>query len=250
MKYSICITTFKDRFDLLKNLIKSLRDFTDSDIFIAVNGQANQKFCNNYRREVLTLCRNYQSIYPIFFLEPRGLSKMWNTLIAHSSTENNLMLNDDVEITTGDFDSFCKENQPKIIGTINYNFSHFLVNKNIFHDMKGFDERFLGFGNEDTDFKYRYASKYKQKIPNFMVHGMRNLDSQLFDSGVINRSGSKYSEFNNTFFLYGQNPKYIKSDDGDIAVDTFVFPVKKNLEEEPQYIYENFFKENKHKLYK
>jgi hypothetical protein len=250
MKYSICITTFKDRFDLLKNLIKSLRNFSDSDIFIAVNGQANEKFCNDYRREVLALCSNYESIYPIFFLESRGLAKMWNTLIAHSGTENNLILNDDLEIKAGDFDNFCKSNKPEIMYTINYSFSHFLVNKNIFHDMKGFDERFLGFGNEDTDFKYQYGSQHKNMIHNCQVYGIRNLDSKIHDPEVRKMPGSKYSRFNDDFLILGKNPKYVKSDDGDGGFGAFWdFSVKKNLDDEPQYIYENFFQENKHKLY-
>lgn len=250
MKYSICITTFKDRIGLLKKLIKSLRDFSDSDIFIAINGQANQTFCNDYRREVLALCSNYQSIYPIFFLEQRGLAKMWNTLIVHSGTENNLMLNDDVEITRGDFDSFCKQQQPNPICTLNYSFSHFLVNKNIFHDMKGFDERFLGFGSEDTDIRFQYYLKYKKGVPNLPLHGIRNIGVHTFDPGVKNVKGSKYSAFNNLFLIWGENPKYSKSKDGERGIDVWTFPVKKNLDEEPQYIYENFFQENKHKLYK
>ena len=133
--------------------------------------------------------------------------------------------------------------------TFNNTFSHFLISKDVFHEMKGFDERFLGFGYEDTDFRFQYYLKYKEGIPNFMLHGIKNLDVKTFDSGVKNDNGSKYSKFNNDFLIWGKNPKYTKCDDGGRAIDVFAFPVKKNLDEEPQYVYEKFFKDNKAGLY-
>jgi hypothetical protein len=93
-QFSIGITTFSKRFSYVETLVSQLRTYTGADILISVNGDYNKNFNNEYRKKILSLCSNYDNIYPIFFPEQRGLSKLWNTLIVHSKTDWCLLLND------------------------------------------------------------------------------------------------------------------------------------------------------------
>ena len=102
MNYSVCITTFSLRFHFVETLISQIREYTNSDILLAINGNYLLDFDEEYRQKILSLCQKYERIFPIFFPEQRGLSKLWNTLVVHSKTDWNLILNDDVEITLGE----------------------------------------------------------------------------------------------------------------------------------------------------
>ena len=53
-----------------------------------------------YRKNILNLCLLYENVFPIFFVEMRGLSKMWNTLLIHSTKDDLLILNDDINVTS------------------------------------------------------------------------------------------------------------------------------------------------------
>ena len=66
-QFSIGITTFSKRFSYVETLVSQLRTYTDADILISVNGDYNKNFNNEYRKKILSLCSNYDNIYPIFF---------------------------------------------------------------------------------------------------------------------------------------------------------------------------------------
>ena len=104
MKLTIGITTFSKRFDMLSKLIGQIRTYITDPIVVVVNGEqqipggCSVNFDDNYRKKVLELCSSYNDVYPVFFIEMRGLSKLWNTIINTSITNDILLLNDDIEV--------------------------------------------------------------------------------------------------------------------------------------------------------
>jgi hypothetical protein len=248
MDYTICITTFSRRLEFVQKLVSQIRTYSDCDILIAINGDYKVEFDENYRCKMLGLCLRYKRVFPIFFPEQRGLSKLWNTLVIHSKTDWCIVLNDDVEIIGKEFFEeiliHCDKDVPAIY-TINLSWSHFLVHKTLLHDMMYFDERFLGFGSEDSDFAWRYFEKYKKWIENKQLHGIENVTSNIRDENVLS-SGGKYSAFNHNLLCGENHSKYVPDQSG-VAV-LFSHPVRKVLEDSIQYPYEEFFLKNKNLL--
>lgn len=245
--YSICITTFSKRFNLIEKLVSQIRSFTNTDILIAINGDYTLEFNNDYRKKMLNLCSSFDNIYPIFFPEMRGISKLWNTLVIHSKQDWCLVLNDDIEITTNDiFEKlfFILDSDPNIYLINNQvegqGFSHFIVHKKFLDAVGYFDERFLGFGCEDGDLLWRYEEKYQRPIQILQIHGILNLRDGSRDEN-IQPENTKYTKFNKDFCMQ----KYIP---GDGAVGSFGQKMKRVIPDESQYPYEKFFKENIQKL--
>jgi hypothetical protein len=247
MGLTIGITTFSKRFGLLSKLINQIRavNLTDN-ILICINGEQNGKFDNKYRKDILNLCLKYDNVYPIFFIEMRGLSKMWNTLIINSNEENVLLLNDDLEIYDNkifeNIKSHINSNQFNGFTRINQSFSHFLVNKKTIDNLGYFDERLLGFGEEDGDIYFR-CLKNNVRIYDIYINGFNNLVSNIRHENVKSGIG-KYSKFNRDY-IYTQ--KY-QTDFNSPYRGMFDTPMKELLENENQYPYENFFNKNKYNL--
>jgi hypothetical protein len=247
MNYSVCITTFSKRFNFLETLVSQVRSFSNCDILISINGDYKQEFNNEYRKQVLNLCLKYDNIYPLFFTEQRGLAKMWNELVIHSKTDWCLMLNDDVELTQ---DEIFSQTIPSLgdkpdLRRINGSFSHFLIHKVCLDELGYFDERLLGFGEEDGDIFYRYIETYNSWIQELYVHGFTNIVSDIRDENITAGVG-KYTKFNRDFSFLNENPKYVSVSEGISGL--FGVPMSKNLKDEQQYPYEKFFRENKYKL--
>lgn len=246
MNYTIAITTFSKRITLVENLLQQIRKFVDNKIILVINGERNGDFNEEYRTRVLQLSLKYKNIYPIFYIEMRGLSKLWNTAIIASDEDNILMLNDDIEILSDDI--FVKTEHH--IGTDDYtglskfnsSFSHFIINKHVIDNVGYFDERLLGFGEEDGDITYRFLKKNIQ-IKNISVTNVVNLVSDL-RHGHIKPGIGKYSEFNRNF-IYGQ--KYKPTQTGQLR-GMFDSPMEQVLIDSQQHPYEQFFIKNKVKL--
>lgn len=251
--YTIAITTFSKRFDLLKNLLTQIRKHDQNNkILICINGEKDGVFNQEYRAKILSLLVEYPNTYPIFFTEIRGLSKMWNTLICHSDNENIVMLNDDIEILTNEIfekiNDIFKNIEFKTLGLINHSFSHFLIKKSFIDKLGYFDERLIGFGEEDGDIIYRIIEA-NEKIFSININGIINIVSDIrhddVEKGSINGIQHKYSNFNRNFAM---TKKYSKDENSKIQ-GMFDYPVKKILCDEKQYPYEHFFNENKSKLF-
>ncbi len=254
MDYNIAITTFSLRYDFLENLIKQIRKFTDRRILIAINGEKDAKFDDTYRKRIMYLCYTYNEVYPIFFVELRGLSKMWNTLLVHSDTHHVMMLNDDVFIQDNIFETVKEHiNSTEFEGLtlLNSSFSHFVVDRRLIDKLGYFDERLLGFGEEDGDITYRwYKNCDKSKIPLLWVNGLINVISNVrqdaVKKGSINNVEHKYSDFNRKYIL---DEKY-KRNDNSTWKGFFDYPMDEVLPNDKNYCYESFFWENKNKLFK
>ena len=211
MNYSVCITTFSKRFNFLEKLVSQVRSFSNCDILISINGDYKQEFNNEYRKQILNLCLKYDNIYPMFFPEQRGLAKMWNELVIHSKTDWCLMLNDDVELTLDDIftTTIPSLGDKPDLRRINGSFSHFLIHKVCLDELGYFDERLLGFGEEDGDIFYRYIERYNSWIQELYVHGFINIVSDIRDENITAGVG-KYTKFNRDFSFLNEKSRFLE----------------------------------------
>lgn len=254
--FSIGITTFERRLESLTRMVRYLKR-CDPDVVInlAINGEIETPFSEEYRKGVLKLCLEYNNIFPIFHQEFRALAKLWNTLVINSVTEYNLILNDDllfdesknfVEILNGVISS----NPDQECFTINNSFSHFVITKKLLDDMNYFDERFLLHGEEDGDFVWRYIDKFGNYPPGLNLPIIVNVHQtgQKDPTMIINNSEIGYAEkpkFNQEFTI----TKYT-FDPSDKISGLYGRPHRRVLSDERQYPYESFFFKNKYNFKK
>lgn len=243
--YTIAITTFSKRYNFATKLVEQIRNHTNNKIYLIINGEKDGDFDETYRKNILSLCTQYNYVYPVIFVETRGLAKMWNTALIFSGSDNVLMLNDDIEIhsdvifrTTSN--EICNPNYTGLT-TLNHTFSHYIVNKVVVDKLGYFDERLIGFGEEDADMTYRFL-KAGISIGNIMIGGVRNIVSNIRHDFVKPGVG-KYSSFNR-IFAYKEKFK----EDPNGIVGMFHAPMEEVLQNEIQYPYESFFRKNKNNL--
>jgi len=242
---TIGITTFSKRKDLLINLINKIREITNHKILVCINGEQNAQFDVNYAQDILLFFSKHINVYPIFFNEVRGLSKLWNTIAIHSSDENVLILNDDLDLHNNkifeNIEAHIKSNDFNGFTKINNSFSHFIISKKTLDGLGYFDERLLGFGEEDGDIVYR-CEKNNIKINNIHIPGFINLVSEIRHDHIKPGIG-KYSKFNRDF-IYGE--KYEANTKGIRGM--FDSQMIEKLNNINQYPYEEFFRENKYNI--
>jgi len=247
MSLSIIITTFSKRYHFLENLINQIRQNVDFPISVLINGEKDKKLGDEYLQKTLNLFSKHSQIYPIYFQEVRGLSKLWNTGIIHSANDKILILNDDIEINNKNIfhiaNQIIDQNIKGII-KVNNSFSHFFIDKKEIEQIGFFDEKLLGFGEEDGDITYRYL-KQKYQILNINCDGIKNIISEIRHDEIKQGVG-KYSLFNRH---YVYNEKYITDLNNGIQ-GMFDEPKKEINEFENQYKNEIYFRQNKEKLFK
>jgi hypothetical protein len=254
--YSIGITTFNERFEeFFKPLVINIRKYRpDIPILVAINGP-KEEFDQQYRKQILSFCSKYDHIYPTVYPEVRGCSKMWNSMIVTAQHDNTLILNDDIVINEERFFQEI-EKCPVGLSMINGSFSHFTCNRLEMIALGFFDERLLGFGEEDGDIVYRYIKRYDRWIPNVYIHGVENVISPCRDKSVIADDG-KYSAINRRFMFgtlhtqhkwditdvdmseYEEGRKYEPDPDSKIK-GMFTPPHTQIIPDEVQYPYEKF----------
>lgn len=248
--FDIGITTFSLRFEFVERLINKIRELgIQNNIFLCINGEKDSNFDEEYRKKILNLCLSVSNVYPIFFVEVRGLSKMWNTLLIHSTKENILLLNDDIDlINTNMFDvvsNHVESQEYYGLSKINGTFSFFVVNKNLIDELGYFDERLLGFGEEDGDITYRLIEKKNKDVYILYVQGVHNIVSDIRHETVKSGIG-KYSWFNRNFAF---SEKYDCSNPKSGISGMFGMCCDRVLQDINLYPYEKFFHENKNRLY-
>lgn len=232
---------------MLKTLLNQIRTInTDDKIIVTINGEHNGEFDENYRRAMCEMCMSLKNVFPIFFIETRGLSKMWNTIVNTSNDDNVLILNDDLEINNEflftEIKSHINSSNFKGFTRINGSFSHFIVNKKFLNMLGYFDERLLGFGEEDGDIVYRIINSGHQ-LQDINLNGIKNIVSDIRHDHITSGIG-KYSKFNRDY-IYGD--KYQNNGSGVIK-GMFDTPMVQILTDINAYPLEKFFMDNKHKL--
>jgi hypothetical protein len=248
--FDIGITTFSLRFNFVEVLIDKIRNLNvKNNIFLCINGEKDSDFNDEYRKRILSLCLKHDNVFPIFFVETRGLSKMWNTLIVHSSKENILLLNDDINLVNENmFDvvsNHIDSTEYQGLSKINDTFSFFVVNKNLIDELGYFDERLLGFGEEDGDITYRLLSKKGRDVYRLYCQGVYNIVSDIRHSEIKPGIG-KYSLFNREFIF---SKKYNCNSANSGISGMFGMVCDPVMDDINLYPYERFFIENKNNLY-
>jgi predicted glycosyltransferase involved in capsule biosynthesis len=240
---SICITTFKKRLELVKNLINSIRSFyPEIDILVAINGEHEEGMDETYRTEILKFISSKNKVIPIMFTEFRSLSKLWNNLVIFSKTDFNLVLNDDLVFESGDIIDGILNHiniSKQEFFTINGTFSHFVISKKRLHELGYFDERLLAHGEEDGDMVWRYIEKYGHYLPMVRIGGIKNVGD--YDTPTTNMVPHVYNKpkFNRTFCF----SKYKPNQNGIVGM--FGSPYSNVIPNEIQYPYEMFWYNNK-----
>jgi hypothetical protein len=248
---SIGITTFEHRFDkYFTPLLARIRKFAQNEIVVAVNGEHEREFGDEYRSRVLECIARHRNSYPIVFPRFRGLSKLWNSVIVHATCDYILMLNDDVMIERPDFmDSVCSALRRNAGRTflINRSWSHFVVSRAEIDELGYFDERLLGIGEEDGDIVWRYLHRHGREIPSFILKGFVNFAEESVRTykpvNIQTHSGTKYSLFNRNFMF---TEKYQPSPDGIKGM--FDEPVVLKDPGKEQYPNERFYRFRKKDL--
>jgi hypothetical protein len=175
----------------------------------------------------------------------RGLSKLWNTCIIHSPTDKILILNDDITIENSIFFDILESYLENVAFKINDSWSHYFIDKNIVSDIGWFDERFLGIGEEDGDFEFRWGSKYKTNFPSIKIpHIINHIDKESCCKNIEKVFG-KYSIFNRKF-MFGY--KYKIDNEYGSSCGITKLPLICKSPTPPQYVLEPFFWQNNHLL--
>ncbi len=198
-------------------------------MIIGINGDYNVNFDEKYRKNVLELAANNHSIFPFIYPQFRSLSKIWNNIAINASNNYILIMNDDTTLESRDFFTSVQYNINKYrcsftMNANNDHFAYFIIDRSELDRVGWFDERFLGIGWEDLEFKRRYKHVMGKDILN--IEGIPGIKT-YFDKEdcVVNqkKSQGKYSRFN------------------QLIHDKFLPPV-------PQYPHEHFFWNNYDKL--
>lgn len=218
---TIGITTFEHRFDrYFAPLLARIREHADNEIIVAVNGEHERAFGEEYRQRMLECLARHRNVYPVVFPRFRGLSKLWNTILVHATGDHILMLNDDVMIERREFiEDVCdalRRNGGRTF-LINRSWSHFVVSRAEIDELGYFDERLLGIGEEDGDMTWRYLERYGCAIPGVKIKGFVNYAEETVRTykpvNIQTHSGTKYSLFNRRFMFtekYAASPEGVK----------------------------------------
>ena len=209
---SIGIVTFKERKELIKELVRRIRLTVPEtvDIILAINGNNEEEMPDDYRTEMLDLAKQYKNIYPIFCPEFKGLSKLWNNLVIFSKTKYNFILCDDITWANpniyNEIINHINSTKQEFF-TINGGFSHFVCTKDILHKIGYFDERLCGFGEEDGDMHLRHIKKMGHDIPKLTIYGIYNNSAYNLKNKKIETHQDNKPRFNRElmYFLYEEN---------------------------------------------
>lgn len=203
MKYTIGITTFEHRFEkYFKPLIKQIRSARpEIEVIVYINAQYGTGLNENYRKDILKFISEYDNIYPLITPHFKGLSKMWNNIIVHSSNKNIFIMNDDISLESTFFsqvDEVFKQTNSSF--RINNSFSHFHVNRDEVFEVGFFDERLIGLGEEDGDWCFRWERKYQKNLPSLNTPFVKSfyyiLDENNSEGMEKDSTHSKYTPWN------------------------------------------------------
>lgn len=241
-KFSIATIAFNKRFSTcfvpLLEKIKILDP--DIEVVVGINGNYGEEFDQNFRRQVLEVCAKYDNVFPISFPTFRGWAKINNTMFLQASNEDILFLSDDVVIQNDNILNEVNANINGTIMTINNSFSHYICNRKQLDSYGWFDERLIGFGEEDGDLIYRFLER-GQNINNIYIRGIYDSGSQIASN--YSKGVGKYSKFNRDWIFTN---KYVPDSSGILG--TFGSPHKRICDNIQQYPTEKFYWNNRDKL--
>jgi len=209
--YSIGITTYGARiYKYLIPLVDQIKLIKpEIEIIITANGEINH-FDEEYRKELFEFISTKKNTHLVTYPRFRSLSKLWNTCLINSSNSEVLLLNDDITISREFFDAFDYV-EKKGCFKINGSWSHSFLDRELVAKIGWFDERYLGIGEEDGDFEWRWENQFGTTISSRYFDGIINHVDCNDCLADMNKVNGKYSKFNLEFAI---GTKYIESEDG------------------------------------
>lgn len=168
---TIGVTTYKDRFEgCLKPLLPKLSAlFPKEQLIVIANGHYLEEEQRRYVQQFSSFCEGIGRIEAESYIEPKGLSHLWNRIISRAQYPKVLILNDDIMLKPG-FRELVKRlvagSDPVV--TINSSWSHFLITREAVEKVGLFDEGFREIGGEDDDYLARMAQE------NIMAENIRS----------------------------------------------------------------------------
>ena len=208
----IVLTTFEKRFfSSALPLIQQLRDAgIDYPIIVLINGNLDGNHNQDLRRKFISELAKFKNLGVVTNFQFSGISKHWNLGIQLLGTESVACFSDDLVVSR----HFKNELESvfdavKVAGLVTIEgFAAFAITRELIDEIGWFDERFLGFGEEDGDYVWRYIKRFEKDPPRFksfsLVH--QNLQSRGDEVAGI----SKYSLFNLTW----RETKYVENSEG------------------------------------
>ncbi|MBE0675751.1 MAG: glycosyltransferase family 2 protein [Bacteroidales bacterium] len=169
-----------DRFDTcLKLLLPKVSVlFPECQVLVVANGHVRTEEQKKYIKDLEEFCTGFGNVSTVTFIDPRGLSFLWNTIIRKADHQAIMILNDDLRIRRK-FRNFISSTaiteQP--VSTINRSWSHFMISRPVVGVVGWFDENFPEIGGEDDDYLARLA-----------MHGIMPAD---FRTDTIARTSKK-----------------------------------------------------------
>ncbi len=160
MGITIGITTYRDRFEgCLKPLLPKISAlFPKDQVIVIANGHYLEDEQRDYISRFNEFCSGFGNVVTEAYIEPRGLSSLWNMVIEKSGQQAVLILNDDIMIRPG----FRRVVRSMLAGsdlvvTVNSSWSHFLITPEAVARVGLFDEGLKEIGGEDDDYLARMA---------------------------------------------------------------------------------------------
>lgn len=196
----IIITTFEQRFQVYAlPLISSLRKSVSYPIYLVVNGNYEGPASAEATQTLILRLAGFKNVFPIFFGSLQGCASLWNTGIKHSNLSANFVFNDDISVNENtiaqELELAIDQLSNASLITINHSWSHFLISRDCINSVGDFDERFLGFGEEDGDYIERIYQQTGAKPSNILLTGFVNLIDHSREESIAGGVG-KYSLFN------------------------------------------------------
>jgi hypothetical protein len=200
---AIVVTTFEERQSrFCVPLIAAIRESgCGYPIVVVSNGNRNGLRDTRAFSTFIEKLAGFPDVYPVTFRRMVGLARLWNAGVHAAGAQSNIILNDDliaaVPGVAADLSRLAEfaETDGLVIG--NGSWSHFGISRSIIEDVGWFDERLLGFGEEDGDYAWRYRTilgKYPLDIPLNSLVDLKADSAQEFAQGV-----GKYSLANRVF---------------------------------------------------
>ncbi len=200
---AIVITTFEERErKFCLPLIAALRQSGCHDPLIIVNnGNRSGTRDDDASSEFLMELARYPDVYPITLRRMVGLARMWNLGIQVAETAITVVLNDDlIAATPGvaeDIRTLGDVVEDSGLAVGNSSWSHFAIHRSVIENVGWFDERLLGFGEEDGDYSWRYRHAYGRYPRNVTLSSI--VDFKASSSQTVAQGVGKYSLANRVF---------------------------------------------------
>lgn len=211
---AILVTTFEKRFfSSALPLIKSIRNLgIDYPILIFINGNLDGNFDWTARKKFIDEVNKLEKVGFVTSNVMTGMSRNWNLGLQLLGSKLTLCLCDDLVISYGfqkELDeAFVKAKSEGLITLAG--FAAFVINENVIADIGWFDERYLGFGEEDGDYVWRFQEFYKSLPPRKICLAINH--ENLKSRGDEVPGTTKYSLTNRVYkeIKYKQNIRGIK----------------------------------------